>query len=231
MPPSSAPVAFQSFILVLTSVSCSSAITILIVVTRNTLARPSLNATGLWEDVAVDNKRLGRAIAEARKAAELTASAAAELTETLGIPIHRVALAKIESGERTPTIDELLVIAVAFHTSPATLLFGQDLVDGEVEILPNLRASAIAALQWFSGEVPLTSDTAGGRYRYANKNAQTGRRIEDARWRVKLTAADVRAADGDTRAAFAASFTAAIAALEILIQEARDDGLVIADDA
>lgn len=185
----------------------------------------------------MDNKQLGSAIAAARKAAALTASAVAELTGDLGVPIHRVALSKIEDGDRVPTVDELLVIAVALNTSPAALLFGYGLVDGEVEILPSLKAPAVAALQWFSGEAPLVPDVAGGRYRHANRRVATARRIATARnLRESIAAIMVAEDDEARRLSYAMPLTTAISDLAKLLAEAYDDGLTVdglpvADDA
>lgn len=121
----------------------------------------------------------GTAMERARSAADLSLAKLADRCRDLGVPIHRVALGKIEAGERTPTVDEMTVIAVALNTSPAMLLFGAKLVDGSVEVLPGLRTTASHALQWLSGDNPLIPDTAT-EYRRENTPIYLTRSLEEA---------------------------------------------------
>lgn len=79
-----------------------------------------------------------------------------ELVGDLGVPIHRVALAKIENGDRDVTVQELVAIAVALDVSPMRLIFLN--IFRMVQITPELKMDGIAALAWFIG----TGDVAPG---------------------------------------------------------------------
>lgn len=71
-------------------------------------------------------------------------------TRSLESPIHRVALKKLEDGERDyVTIDEVVGLAAALGVPPIALLF-PDVLD-DVEVLPGNTISGIAALGWFIG--------------------------------------------------------------------------------
>jgi hypothetical protein len=61
-------------------------------------------------------KQLGEAIADARRTRELSAVKVSELTEALGVPIHRVAISRIEKGEQAVTVPELVALATALQT-------------------------------------------------------------------------------------------------------------------
>lgn len=57
--------------------------------------------------------RVGEQIAEARSAAGMTAVELAASTERLGVPIHRVAVSRIEKGTQVPSITELVALGMA----------------------------------------------------------------------------------------------------------------------
>ena len=86
----------------------------------------------------------------------------ANRTKELGYPISRATLSQLENGTRkAPTVPELLVIAAALDTSPAMLVFGEGLVDGDpVDTLPEQNESAISAFYWFAGVDNEPTDTA-----------------------------------------------------------------------
>lgn len=145
------------------------------------------------DDTTTDPGPIGRGLARARGDASMTLAGAADRTKSLGAPIHRVAIGKMEAGERVPTISELFALAVAYDTSPASMLFGGFLVDGLVELVPGRKVSAVRALQWFSGEKALSDDTLeAGRYRYNNLDVSVARDLERARDTVKFAAAEFR---------------------------------------
>lgn len=60
--------------------------------------------------------RLGELIAKARGKRNMTAVKLAEETERVGVPIHRVAITRIEKGEQVVTVPELIALGVALDT-------------------------------------------------------------------------------------------------------------------
>lgn len=94
-------------------------------------------------------RTIGAAVRSARERRGLKVSPLAEKTKELGAPVHRVALPKIESGERDITVGELVAIAAALGVPPISLLFPDVLA--EVEILPDHRMDGLSALGWFIG--------------------------------------------------------------------------------
>ena len=98
-------------------------------------------------------KRIGEAVKAARNRRGWTAARLSEESATLGFPIHRVAIGKLENGHRDAKFDvtELLVLAQALAVSPVWLLF-PDLPDGPVEVLPGQEATSGEAMRWFTGE-------------------------------------------------------------------------------
>lgn len=76
----------------------------------------------------------------------------ADRTAALGYPISRAQIANYESGRKKGLdVAELLVLARALNTTPATLLFPGP-YDAPVEVLPGVEVSELDAAQWFSGE-------------------------------------------------------------------------------
>ena len=73
-------------------------------------------------------------------------------TAELGYPVHRVAISKLESGERDITVPELVILAAALDTVPLALL----LSDEAVEILPDNKMTSAAAIGWFTGTTSAT---------------------------------------------------------------------------
>lgn len=82
----------------------------------------------------------------------MTAQDLADACEELGHPVPRNIIANWESGRRlTLTVPELLVLAKALDTPPATLVFpfGQG---ANVSCLPGERRDPWTAFSWFTGE-------------------------------------------------------------------------------
>jgi len=103
-----------------------------------------------WElDLA---ERVGRAVADRRKALGLTAVQVAAETAFLGYPMTRQAVAKIENNGRAGKLDvaELIVLSAALSISPLQLLY-PDLVDGLVEVHPGKEVTSLRAADWFVG--------------------------------------------------------------------------------
>lgn len=100
-------------------------------------------------------KSMGRAISKARADAGLSAVQLSARIKELGLPpIHRVALGKMEAGERDVTVAELATLARALGVPPIELIY-PDLPHGSVEAWPGESMTAITAAQWFSGEYEL----------------------------------------------------------------------------
>ncbi len=97
------------------------------------------------------SERVGRAIQAARKASGWTAAELSRRTVDLGYPISRVAISKIESNSRAGKLDlgELLVLAAALNTSPATLVFPGP-YNEKVAVVPGRPIHGFNAVQWFS---------------------------------------------------------------------------------
>ena len=96
--------------------------------------------------------RVGSVIQVRRKELDLTAQQLAERTKSLGYPISRVAISKIEGNKRAGKFDvaELLVLAQALELPPLQLLFPDEL-DDDIELLPGQRAPTFHAKAWFTG--------------------------------------------------------------------------------
>ncbi|MGW1503747.1 helix-turn-helix domain-containing protein [Streptomyces mirabilis] len=112
-------------------------------------------------------ERVGRRVAHYRAQAPgektkpgITAQALADRCTSLGMPMDRTVVAKLEKGNRqTITVGEVIVLARALGVPPVALLF--DLGDQQAtEILPGESSDTWAALKWFTGEADrLPSDT------------------------------------------------------------------------
>lgn len=92
--------------------------------------------------------QIGAAIRDARVELGISAVKLATRTGELGYPIHRVAISKIESGEREITVAELLVLAAALDVPPINLVIPPDA--GEVVVLPGVHLPPEKALEKFT---------------------------------------------------------------------------------
>lgn len=125
----------------------------------------SRTSTNLWQNGAMPSidegakawqqqmaKRAGLAINARRRSLGFTAQQLSEQTKSLGYPVSRAAIAKIESNSRSGKLDvaELLVLSAALFTPPVALVFPGPYND-EIDILPSLKALQFDAAQWFSG--------------------------------------------------------------------------------
>jgi transcriptional regulator with XRE-family HTH domain len=101
------------------------------------------------------SRRIGAAIRDTRDTQDMSAVKLAAKTAELGYPVHRVAISKLESGERAITLPELVILAAALNTVPlAFLLPGTD--DGAVEILPGSEMTGAEVIGWFTGTTSAT---------------------------------------------------------------------------
>ncbi|WP_163720912.1 helix-turn-helix domain-containing protein [Mycolicibacterium psychrotolerans] len=67
-------------------------------------------------------KRLGVEIQATRKQRDMSAVKLSEVTAAIGVPLHRVAITRIEKGEQDVTAVELVALAVALDTDWAQWL-------------------------------------------------------------------------------------------------------------
>lgn len=99
--------------------------------------------------------RAGAAMKSRRKELGLTALGLAQRTESLGYPVSRVAISKIESNARSGKLDmaELIVLARALEITPLLLLY-PELPHGRTRFVPALPEMYmhLAALS-FAGEI------------------------------------------------------------------------------
>ena len=136
---------------------------------------PSDGGAGAWEaDLA---GRIGRAVAARRKQLLLTAASLSARTKKLGYPIAAAAIGKIETGERSGTLDaaELLVLAAALEIPPVLLLF-PGFPDGTEQVLPGVTGASDSAVRWLSGTdgLPGPVDDESDRGLYATSGVNAG---------------------------------------------------------
>jgi len=70
--------------------------------------------------------------------------------QEVGHPINRATIAKIESGARVVTLDEVLVFAVVFDISPLHLIVPEDPTE-VVAVTPSVSATAAKLRRWWRG--------------------------------------------------------------------------------
>lgn len=65
----------------------------------------------------------------------------------IGYPMHETAIARIESGARKVTIDDVVAIAAALDVALVSLLFPLD-DDATVQLAPKLKVDVVKARRW-----------------------------------------------------------------------------------
>lgn len=100
-------------------------------------------------------RRFGSAAKEVR--GKRSAQWLSDRTAELGQRISPTVIAKLDSGHRGNVLHvwEVVLIAQALNVPPVALLY-PDLIDGPVEIVPGVEVPTNDAIQWFTGERPLT---------------------------------------------------------------------------
>jgi transcriptional regulator with XRE-family HTH domain len=101
------------------------------------------------------SRRIGAAIRDTRAAQDVSAVKLAARTAELGYPVHRVAISKLEAGERSITVPELVILAAALNTVPLAFLL-PDAEDAAVEILPGNEMTGAEMIGWFTGTTKAT---------------------------------------------------------------------------
>lgn len=74
--------------------------------------------------------------------------------------LNRAAVAKIESGVRGVTLDEVVLLAAALHVPPVALLLPLG-TDDAVRVTSEMDLGVLSALGWFVGDKPLWDDEDG----------------------------------------------------------------------
>lgn len=104
--------------------------------------------------------RIGRRVEHFRTSSrpdgkKLTVQALADRCSSLGLPLDRSVLAKLEKGLRqTITVGEVLVLAKALEVPPLLLII--PVGDAELwEVFPGYEVPPWSAAQWLAGEAPL----------------------------------------------------------------------------
>jgi transcriptional regulator with XRE-family HTH domain len=102
---------------------------------------------------------IGRQIEAARKlhTPQLSQAGLSRLLNERGVRMHQSVIARLESGERRVTVDDLLALAAALRVSPLYLLSGS-FTNEVVPVTPNDPASPAKTRYWLRGELPLSAD-------------------------------------------------------------------------
>ena len=101
-------------------------------------------------------KGIGSAIRSTREMQHVSAVKLAARATELGFPIHRVAISKLESGERAVTLPELIVLAAALNT--AFVEHHREQVEHTRGIIKSLEEQRNQIIFWLTDE----GDTDGG---------------------------------------------------------------------
>lgn len=106
-----------------------------------------------WNTVIA--RRVGERVAHFRKRVGdkgITAQALADRCASLGHPLDRTVIAKLEKGLRqSVTVADLVVLAAALGVSPTALVVPIDQTE-TVEILPGQEVASYEAMTWLTGE-------------------------------------------------------------------------------
>ena len=93
--------------------------------------------------------QIAAAISATRTARGMSILRLANRTEELGCPVNRIAITRMEAGDRMVTVSELIALAAALGTTPIALLFPD--AGAAVEILPRIEVAGSDAAGWFTG--------------------------------------------------------------------------------
>jgi transcriptional regulator with XRE-family HTH domain len=96
---------------------------------------------------------LAERLSTVRKRRGLTAKGLSERLRSQGVDLGRVAIAKIEGGQRGVSLDEALALAYALDVAPIYLFL--PLADNEEVTIANTTVHAPHARAWVNGRWPL----------------------------------------------------------------------------
>lgn len=98
-------------------------------------------------------ERVAANVKQLREARGLRQSDLTDRLTELGHPILSSGIAKIESGERKVTVDDLMALAIALETNPNRLLLSPEGGAVEIELTEESAWSALSAWAWACGEL------------------------------------------------------------------------------
>jgi transcriptional regulator with XRE-family HTH domain len=100
---------------------------------------------------------VGRQIKRVREELRLSQDELSERLSKQGVALQQPAIARLESGERLITVDDLLAIAAVLGVSPLFLLSGS-YTDEMVPVTPRAEHVPRDMRYWMRGEFPLSQD-------------------------------------------------------------------------
>jgi transcriptional regulator with XRE-family HTH domain len=97
-------------------------------------------------------RHTGRQVRKFRDQAGMSAEQLAEAVTKAGLPYTRSQVTNLEANRRTTiTVGEVVVLGRVLKQPPLLLIFPLDDVE-EIEVLPEHRVEAWAAVKWFTGD-------------------------------------------------------------------------------
>lgn len=107
--------------------------------------------------------RAARNLAAVRESRHMSQGELAGRLTELGRPMSASVVSKTEKQDRRMDVDDLVAFAVALGVTPNRLLLPASIRDDEpVELLPEVRVSAMDAWKWATGDEPLPNGAAPG---------------------------------------------------------------------
>ena len=103
---------------------------------------------------------VARNVSAVRQRRQLTQQGLAAKLASLGRPMQGSAVAKIETGRRAVTVDDLVALAAALNVTPARLLLPDASEHEPVLVTPRSAVPAYAAWQWMTGSHSLLAEGA-----------------------------------------------------------------------
>jgi transcriptional regulator with XRE-family HTH domain len=107
-------------------------------------------------EIGPAGERAAANLAEIRKARHMEQAEVADRMNELGRPMSAPVVSKTEKLDRRIDVDDLVAFAVALGVTPNRLLLPGNVRDDElIELLPEVRVSAMDAWKWATGDEPL----------------------------------------------------------------------------
>jgi transcriptional regulator with XRE-family HTH domain len=93
---------------------------------------------------------VGRQVEAARKGLRISQTELARKLKDLGVPMRQVTIARLESGDRRISVDEVFAIATALSVNPLFLLSG-DYTNEDMPVTPDREVPPNVMRLWFGG--------------------------------------------------------------------------------
>ncbi|MBE1501348.1 transcriptional regulator with XRE-family HTH domain [Amycolatopsis lexingtonensis] len=117
-------------------------------------------------DVETTDQRVARNVKELREIRGLKVrDLAASMSDWVGQKLLPSGVTKVEQGARRVDVSDLVALALALDATPNRLLLPPEADDTEVQLSPNISATARQAWVWANGLEPLTYETRSHRDR------------------------------------------------------------------